>query len=91
MPDRKSTPRGVAPRSGSSSRDRGALLVLIAAQFVVMLDTAVVNVALPSIQQDLALSRTGAAWVANAYFLSFGGFLLLSGRALTFTAADGCS
>ncbi|TXN30626.1 MFS transporter [Lacisediminihabitans profunda] len=56
-------------------------MVLVSAQFVVMLDTAVVNVALPSIQHDLHLTQTGVAWVVNAYFLAFGGFLLLSGRA----------
>lgn len=62
-------------------RQRSALVVLISAQFVVMLDTAVVNVALPSIQSDLGLTQAGLAWVVNAYFLTFGGFLLLSGRA----------
>ncbi len=67
--------------AGSRARQRVALLVLIAAQFVVLLDTAVVNVALPSIQEDLGLTQTGVAWVVNAYFLTFGGFLLLSGRA----------
>ncbi len=57
------------------------LAVLISAQFVIMLDTSIVNVALPSIQQDLNLTAPGVAWVANAYFLAFGGFLLVSGRA----------
>jgi len=65
----------------SRARQRIGLLVLIAAQFVVLLDTAVVNVALPSIQEDLELTQTGVAWVVNAYFLAFGGFLLVSGRA----------
>ena len=64
-----------------SRRRRAALVTLISAQFVVMLDTAVVNVALPSIQHDLGLTQTGVAWVVNSYFLAFGGFLLLSGRA----------
>lgn len=57
------------------------MAVLVSAQFVVMLDTAVVNVALPSIQEELGLSQAGTSWVVNAYFLAFGGFLLLSGRA----------
>ncbi|MHA7224310.1 MFS transporter [Arthrobacter sp. RHLT1-20] len=57
------------------------LAVLISAQFVIMLDTSVVNVALPSMQRDLNLTPTGIAWVVNAYFLAFGGFLLVSGRA----------
>jgi EmrB/QacA subfamily drug resistance transporter len=58
-----------------------ALGLLVSAQFVVMLDTSIVNVALPSIQTDLGLSSTGVTWVVNAYVLAFGGLLLLSGRA----------
>ena len=58
-----------------------ALGLLVSAQFVVMLDTSIVNVALPSIQADLGLSSTGLTWVVNAYVLAFGGLLLLSGRA----------
>ncbi|WP_166789219.1 MFS transporter [Cryobacterium sp. TmT2-59] len=51
------------------------------AQFLVMLDTSVVNVALPTIQSELGLAPTGLAWVVNAYFLAFGGLLLVAGRA----------
>ena len=71
------------PRVGyAGSRRRGvALGLLISAQFVVMLDTSIVNVALPSIQADLGLSPAGLTWVVNAYVLAFGGLLLLSGRA----------
>ena len=58
-----------------------ALGLLVSAQFVVMLDTSIVNVALPSIQADLGLSSPGVTWVVNAYVLAFGGLLLLSGRA----------
>ena len=58
-----------------------AFALLVSAQFVVMLDTSIVNVALPSIQADLDLSATGLTWVVNAYVLAFGGLLLLSGRA----------
>jgi EmrB/QacA subfamily drug resistance transporter len=58
-----------------------ALGLLVSAQFVVMLDTSIVNVALPSIQSDLQLSATAITWVVNAYVLTFGGLLLLSGRA----------
>ncbi|WP_344771710.1 MFS transporter [Nocardioides panacisoli] len=54
--------------------------VLVSAQFVVMLDTSIVNVALPSIQADLALSSAGLSWIINAYVLTFGGLLLLFGR-----------
>ncbi len=62
-------------------RRRAALGLLVSAQFVVMLDTSIVNVALPSIQDDLMLTPAGVAWVVNAYVLTFGGLLLLAGRA----------
>jgi MFS family permease len=45
-----------------------------------VLDTTIVNVALPSIRTDLGFSETSLAWVVNAYLLTFGGFLLLGGR-----------
>jgi EmrB/QacA subfamily drug resistance transporter len=58
------------------------VLVLICfAQFMVVLDGTVVNVALPSIQTDLGLSEANLQWIVNAYTLVFGGFLLLGGRA----------
>jgi EmrB/QacA subfamily drug resistance transporter len=58
------------------------VLVLICfAQFMVVLDATVVNVALPSIQKDLNMSEDNLQWVVNAYTLVFGGFLLLGGRA----------
>jgi len=57
-----------------------ALALLASAQFVVVLDASVVNVALPSIGADLGLSQAGLAWLVNAYVLAFGGFLLLGGR-----------
>lgn len=59
---------------------RAALLLACTAQFLVVLDVSVVNVALPSIQRTLSLSPSGLLWVANAYALVFGGFLLLGGR-----------
>lgn len=62
-------------------RDRVRLLLLVSAQFVVMLDTAVMNVALPVLGSDLELGPVGTAWVLNAYFVTFGGMLLASGRA----------
>jgi EmrB/QacA subfamily drug resistance transporter len=58
-----------------------ALGLLVSAQFVVMLDTSIVNVALPSIQAGLGLGPTGITWVINAYVLAFGSLLLLAGRA----------
>jgi EmrB/QacA subfamily drug resistance transporter len=57
------------------------LTVLALAQFVVILDLTIVNVALPHIQRDLHFSADGLQWIVNAYTLMFGGFLLLGGRA----------
>ena len=57
-----------------------ALVLLCAAQFMVVLDASIVNVALPSIQTDLNFSQENLQWVVNAYTLVFGGFLLLGGR-----------
>jgi EmrB/QacA subfamily drug resistance transporter len=57
-----------------------ALALLAVAQFVVVLDASIVNVALPSIGKDLDFSQSNLAWVVNAYVLTFGGFLLLGGR-----------
>jgi EmrB/QacA subfamily drug resistance transporter len=56
------------------------LALLAAAQFVVVLDASIVNVALPSIGSDLQFSQDNLSWVVNAYTLFFGGFLLLGGR-----------
>src|SRR4051794_8771279 len=58
-----------------------ALVLLSAAQFVVVLDASIVNVALPSIGHALHFSAANLQWVVNAYTLTFGGFLLLGGRA----------
>ena len=58
-----------------------ALALLCGVQFMVVLDVAVVNVALPSIQHDLGFSQADLQWVISAYALVFGGFLLLGGRA----------
>jgi EmrB/QacA subfamily drug resistance transporter len=64
------------------STNRWLVLVIICfAQFMVVLDATVVNVALPSIQSDLGLSEANLQWIVNAYTLVFGGFLLLGGRA----------
>ena len=57
-----------------------ALILLCFAQFIVVLDASIVNVALPSIGKDLDFSQSNLAWVINAYVLTFGGFLLLGGR-----------
>src|SRR4249920_2776911 len=57
-----------------------ALIVLCLGDLMIVLDTTIVNVALPSIREDLGFSETSLAWVVNAYLLTFGGFLLLGGR-----------
>ena len=57
-----------------------ALALIVTAQFMVILDVAIVNVALPSIQSDLDFSRTNLQWVISAYAIFFGGVLLLGGR-----------
>jgi EmrB/QacA subfamily drug resistance transporter len=57
-----------------------ALIVLCMGDLMIVLDTTIVNVALPSIRTDLGFSQTSLAWVVNAYMLTFGGFLLLGGR-----------
>jgi EmrB/QacA subfamily drug resistance transporter len=65
----------------SAERKWMALALLCAVQFMVVLDIAIVNVALPSIQVDLGFSQENLQWVISAYALLFGGFLLLGGRA----------
>src|SRR5262245_862202 len=57
-----------------------ALYVLTLGSLMIVLDVTVVNVALPSIREDLGFSETSLAWVVNAYLLTYGGFLLLGGR-----------
>jgi EmrB/QacA subfamily drug resistance transporter len=70
------------PAAGSAeARARWlALLVLCLGDLMIVLDGTIVNVALPSIRDDLGFDETSLAWVANAYLLTFGGFLLLGGR-----------
>ncbi len=68
--------------AGRAGRHLGLALVVIAtAQLMVVLDATIVNVALPDIQKALGFSGTGLEWVVNAYALTFGGLLLLGGRA----------
>ena len=76
------TATGAAARAARPSRGLGlALLVIAAAQLMVVLDATIVNVALPHIQRALGFSGSGLEWVVNAYTLAFGGLLLLGGRA----------
>ena len=76
---RAAAPVGVA--AGGPRRLGLALLVLASAQLMVVLDATIVNVALPHIQRALGFSGSGLEWVVNAYALTFGGLLLLGGRA----------
>ena len=72
LPSRRRTPP-VAPAGWRS-------YVLCLGDLMIVLDQSIVNVALPSIRDDLGFSQSSLAWVVNAYLLTFGGFLLLSGR-----------
>jgi len=85
MPDSRSfsVTGNAALTSASGSRDRRniTLAVVLCAQLMIVLDMTVVNVALPSMATGLHLSPTGLSWVLNAYTLTFGGLLLLGGRA----------
>jgi EmrB/QacA subfamily drug resistance transporter len=69
-----------AIRSTRSSSPWAALALIVVAQFMVILDVAIVNVALPSMELDLGFSQSGLEWVVTAYAIVFGGFLLLGGR-----------
>jgi EmrB/QacA subfamily drug resistance transporter len=66
--------------STTGERRWGALALIVTAQFMVILDVAIVNVALPSIQSDLNFSQANLQWVVSAYAILFGGALLLGGR-----------
>ena len=84
-----STTQPATGRAAAGGADAGpvrrhlglALVVIATAQLMVVLDATIVNVALPHIQQALGFSGTGLEWVVNAYALTFGGLLLLGGRA----------
>jgi len=76
-----STARSSGHQTPRPSRSLGlALAVIAVAQLMVVLDVAIVNVALPSIQRALHFSATNLEWVVNAYAIAFGGLLLLGGR-----------
>lgn len=67
--------------AAAANRQRWVALVLLClGELMIVLDSTVVNVALPSIRDDLAFSETSLVWVVNAYMLTYGGFLLLGGR-----------
>src|SRR5882672_3764674 len=68
------------PTDKTEKRRWLALYVLCAGVLMIVLDTTIVNVALPSIKASLGFSETSLAWVVNAYAITFAGFLLLGGR-----------
>ncbi|MCW3057329.1 MAG: drug resistance transporter, EmrB/QacA subfamily, partial [Solirubrobacterales bacterium] len=77
------SPSGDSPNGDSLNGERRrwiALAVLCLGQLMMVLDATIVNVALPSIQHDLHFSQGNLTWVMNGYLITFGGFLLLSGR-----------
>lgn len=69
-----------SPAGAPSSRRWLALGLIAAAQFMVIMDTSIIGVALPQMQRDLGFSPEGLTWVFNAYVVAFGGLLLLGGR-----------
>src|SRR4051812_3495824 len=71
---------GMTTHSPTSDNRWLALYVLCAGVLMIVLDATIVNVALPSIQDDLRFSQSNLAWVVNAYLIAFGGLLLLAGR-----------
>src|SRR5215218_5029235 len=73
-------PSTAAPPSAPTRWRWGALVLLCVAQFMVILDVTVVNVALPAIGADLRLDRAMLTWIVTAYTLTLGGLLLLGGR-----------
>src|SRR4051794_20126401 len=87
------TPAGLAAAPATptaTERSRwAALVVLCAGMLMIVLDATVVNVALPSIQDDLGFSQSSLAWVVNAYLIAFGGLLLLAGRLGDLTSRRG--
>src|SRR6188768_968543 len=70
----------VADMSVEGRRRWLALYILCLGDLMIVLDSTIVNVALPSVRDDLGFSQASLAWVVNAYTLTFGGFLLLSGK-----------
>jgi EmrB/QacA subfamily drug resistance transporter len=81
MPEADSSAGSPSTPNGRRVPDWVILAIACVAQFMVVLDVSIVNVALPSIGRDLHYSSTGLQWVVNAYVLTFAGFLLLGGRA----------
>src|ERR1044071_8053530 len=68
------------PDRGAARRRTRALLAVLLAQFMLILDATVVNVALPAVQAGFGLQHAELTWITNAYLIAFGGLLLLFGR-----------
>ena len=77
--------------SRTSSRRWLGLALIAAAQFMVIMDTSIIGVALPQMQADLGFSQQDLSWVFNAYVIAFGGLLLLGGRLSDLFGAAGSS
>ena len=84
MTDSNHTPGSGSPSEAPDPRRWLALGVIAIAQLMIMLDASIVNIALPSAQQDLGISDADRQWVVTAYTLAFGGLLLLGGRIADF-------
>ncbi len=82
-----------ATQSPAAPADRRwlVLVVVAVAQLMVVLDSSVVNIALPSAQHALGFSNDDRQWVVTAYSLAFGSLLLVGGRSATCSTASGCS
>jgi hypothetical protein len=83
----------VSDRSASllaTRRGKLLLLLLCAVQFLDVVDSSIMNVALPSIRRDLGFSAQGLQWVLSGYLVTYGGLLLLGGRAGTCSGGGGC-
>ncbi len=80
MPQTLARPTEKSTADGADRRRWTALYVLCTGMLMIILDATIVNVALPSIQDDLGFSQSSLAWVVNAYLIPFGGLLLLAGR-----------
>src|SRR3954465_12536318 len=78
--DLEALPMTPPMKTARTERQWSALALIVTAQFMVILDVAIVNVALPSIKSDLHFSQTSLQWVITAYTIIFGGVLLLGGR-----------
>ena len=93
---KESTPAALSTKSGEpgvSAAGRGlgvSLLVVATAQLMLVLDDTFANLALPSIQRELAVSAAALPWIISAYVLTFGSLLLLGGRAGDLSAVDVC-